>query len=74
MANPSKRKSHDGSDNIDVNDRSRKNIYTLCTDGVNYLQQPNRTDTATTTAALQLLNLKPLRDLAQNFDIDIASR
>ena len=27
----------------------------------------------TTAAVLQLLNLKPLRDLARNFDIDIAS-
>ena len=27
----------------------------------------------TTDAVLQLLNLKPLHDLAQNFDIDIAS-
>ena len=26
-----------------------------------------------TAAVLQLLNLKPLRDLARNFDIDIAS-
>jgi hypothetical protein len=34
-------------------------------------QQPNK---ATKAAALQILNLKPVRDLAQNFDIDIVSR
>lgn len=55
--------------------QSDPNTYTLTEEDEikNNLQSTKKHSPATTAAVLQLLNLKPLRDLAQNFDIDIAT-
>ncbi len=54
---------------------SDPNTYTLTEEDEikSDLQSTKKHSPATTAAVLQLLNLKPLRDLAQNFDIDIAT-
>ena len=72
--NNNAKRSHDGGGN-----RNRTGTgtgtYTLTEEDEikNSLESTKKHRSATTAAVLQLLNLKPLRDLARNFDIDIAT-